>query len=138
MPLPAQSPARTPGESGQPAVRVGVIGLGPMGQALVTSLRSAGYPVCCHDIRPAAVELMTAAGASAAPDPAAVARSADFVITFLPGPAEVASVALDPEHGVLAGLAPGGLLIDMSTCAPGTAQLIGTAFDQAGASSTAR
>ena len=111
---------------------VGVIGLGPMGQALVTSLLAGGFPVCCHDIRPGAVELMAAAGASTAPDPATLARSADFVITFLPGPAEVASVALDPEHGVLAGLPPGGLMIDMSTCGPDTAQLIGAAFDTAG------
>ena len=112
--------------------RVGVIGLGPMGQALVSSLLAGGFPVGCHDIRPGAVEPMAAAGASTAPDPATLARSSDFVITFLPGPAEVASVALDPEHGVLAGLAPGGLMIDMSTCGPDTAQLIGAAFDQAG------
>jgi 3-hydroxyisobutyrate dehydrogenase-like beta-hydroxyacid dehydrogenase len=103
-----------------------------MGQALVTSLLAAGYPVCCHDIRPSAVEPMAAAGASTAPDPAALARSSDFVITFLPGPAEVTSVALDRDRGVLVGLAPGGLLIDMSTCDPATAELIGAAFDRAG------
>ncbi|HEY1823842.1 MAG TPA: NAD(P)-dependent oxidoreductase [Trebonia sp.] len=129
MQLPAQPPAHSPHN---PVARVGVIGLGPMGQALVTSLLAEGFPVCCHDIRPSAADLMTAAGASTAPDPATVARSSDFVITFLPGPAEVAAVALEPAHGVLAGLAPGGLMIDMSTCGPDTAQLVGDAFDHAG------
>jgi 3-hydroxyisobutyrate dehydrogenase-like beta-hydroxyacid dehydrogenase len=130
--LPAQPPVQSPRDPRQPPARVGVIGLGPMGQALVTSLLAAGFPVCCHDIRPAAVAPMAAAGATTAPDPAAIARSSDFVVTFLPGPAEVAAVALDPDRGVLAGLPPGGLLMDMSTCGPDTAQLIGAAFEQAG------
>jgi 3-hydroxyisobutyrate dehydrogenase-like beta-hydroxyacid dehydrogenase len=103
-----------------------------MGQALVTSLLAEGFPVCCHDIRPGAVEPMAAVGAETAPDPEAVARSCDFVITFLPGPAEVIEVALDPGHGVLAGLKPGGLMIDMSTCGPDTATLLGAEFDRAG------
>jgi 3-hydroxyisobutyrate dehydrogenase-like beta-hydroxyacid dehydrogenase len=103
-----------------------------MGQALVASLLAAGFPVGCHDVLPGPAEAMAAAGAAIAPDPETLARTCDFVITFLPGPAEVTAVALDPDHGVLAGLKPGGLLIDMSTCGPGTADLLGTAFDQAG------
>lgn len=112
--------------------RVGVIGLGRMGRALATSLLTAGFEVCCHDISPDAMRPVLAQGGVGAPHPAAVARSSDLVITFLPGPAEVADVALNAEHGVLAGLRPGALMLDMSTCRPDTATSLGAAFDRAG------
>jgi 3-hydroxyisobutyrate dehydrogenase-like beta-hydroxyacid dehydrogenase len=111
---------------------IGVIGLGRMGRALATSLLAEGFEVRCHDISPDAMRPVLAGGAVGAADPAAVARSSDLVITFLPGPAEVAEVALDAAHGVLAGLRPGGLMLDMSTCGPDTASLLGAAFDRAG------
>jgi 3-hydroxyisobutyrate dehydrogenase-like beta-hydroxyacid dehydrogenase len=112
--------------------RIGVIGLGRMGRALATSLLAEGFPVCCHDISPDAMRPVLAEGAVCAPHPMAVARSSDLVITFLPGPSEVTDVALNAEHGVLAGLRPGALMLDMSTCGPDTAALLGVAFDQAG------
>jgi 3-hydroxyisobutyrate dehydrogenase-like beta-hydroxyacid dehydrogenase len=103
-----------------------------MGRALAASLLAEGFGVCCHDLSPGAAEPVLAAGAGWAPDARTVARSCDLVITFLPGPAEVADVALDARHGVLAGLRPGALMLDMSTCGPDTATLLGTAFDRAG------
>jgi len=112
--------------------RVGVIGLGRMGRALATSLLAEGFPVCCHDIDPGAMRHAVAEGAVPAPHPLAVAQSSDLVITFLPGPAEVTDVALDATRGVLAGLGPGALMLDMSTCGPDTAAVLGTAFDRAG------
>ncbi|MGH3166398.1 MAG: NAD(P)-dependent oxidoreductase, partial [Trebonia sp.] len=116
----------------QPKPRVGVIGLGRMGQALVTSLLAHDVPVWCHDISDAAVTPVTAAGARAAASPRELARECDLVITFLPGPAQVTAAALDPERGVLAGLAPGALMADMSTCGPETAATVGAAFRAAG------
>ena len=102
-----------------------------MGRALARSLLAAGFRVCCHDLSPDAAAPVLAAGAVWAPDPRTVARSCDLVITFLPGPAQVADVALDAGHGVLAGLRPGALMLDMSTCGPDTAALLGTEFDRA-------
>ncbi|HEX3790309.1 MAG TPA: NAD(P)-dependent oxidoreductase [Pseudonocardiaceae bacterium] len=112
--------------------RIGLIGLGGMGTALGSCLLAAGYPLHCHDARPEPVSLMVARGAGALPTARALAQACDVVFTFLPGPAEVESVALDPETGVLAGLAPGAAMFDLSTCAPDTAQRIGDAFDAAG------
>jgi 3-hydroxyisobutyrate dehydrogenase-like beta-hydroxyacid dehydrogenase len=112
--------------------RIGVVGLGRMGRALASSLLAEGFQVCCHDISPDAMRPVLAEGAVSAPHPAAVARSSDVVITFLPGPAEVEDVALSARHGVLAGLRPGALMLDMSTCGPDTATLLGAAFDRAG------
>jgi len=103
-----------------------------MGRALATSLLAEGFPVCCHDISPDAMKPVLAQGADFAPHPKAVAQSSDLVLSFLPGPAEVADVALNAEHGVLAGLRPDALMLDMSTCGPDTAMVLGTAFDRAG------
>lgn len=103
-----------------------------MGRALTASLLAEGFAVCCHDIRPDALRWVLAEGATCAPHPMAVARSSDLVITFLPGPADVVDVALNAEHGVLAGLGPDALMLDMSTCGPETAAVLGTAFDRAG------
>jgi 3-hydroxyisobutyrate dehydrogenase-like beta-hydroxyacid dehydrogenase len=103
-----------------------------MGRALATSLLAEGFSVCCYDISPDALRAAATAGAHRAPDPRAVAQSSDLVITFLPGPAEVADVALHATRGVLAGLRPRALMLDMSTCGPDTATLLGAAFDRAG------
>ncbi|MFI6349159.1 NAD(P)-dependent oxidoreductase [Streptomyces sp. NPDC050560] len=119
--------AREPREA-RPAVRVGVVGAGPMGTALVTHLVRAGHPVGCYDLRPDALDGAVAAGASAASSPADLAARSGLVLTFLPGPAQVREVALDPAAGVLAGLPEGGLMLDMSTCGPATAEELGAAF----------
>lgn len=112
--------------------RIGVIGLGGMGTALVTCLLRLEFTVHCHDARPEPVAAMVALGAVAAENPRALAERADVVFTFLPGPGEVESVALDPDTGVLAGLAPGAGLFDLSTCGPDTAERLGASFGAAG------
>ncbi|WP_245852775.1 NAD(P)-dependent oxidoreductase [Blastococcus aggregatus] len=111
---------------------MGVVGLGGMGIALAESLLDAGWPVRCYDIRTEPVATMVARGAEAATSPRALAEASDVVLTFLPGPTQVRHVALDPETGVLAGLRPGGAMLDMSTCGPRLAEVLGEAFDAAG------
>jgi 3-hydroxyisobutyrate dehydrogenase-like beta-hydroxyacid dehydrogenase len=112
--------------------QVGVIGLGGMGIALTESLLAAGWAVRCFDIRPEPVAAMVAKGARAADGARALAAASDVVLTFLPGPNQVRSVALDPEDGVLAGLRPGAAMLDMSTCGPDLAEELGAAFEAAG------
>lgn len=108
-----------------------MIGLGRMGRALATSLLSEGFLVSCYDIASDAVAAMVTAGATAATSPRELAERSNVIATFLPGPAEVAEVALNQETGVLAGLRPDAIMIDMSTCGPDTAAELGQAFDQA-------
>jgi 3-hydroxyisobutyrate dehydrogenase-like beta-hydroxyacid dehydrogenase len=112
--------------------RIGVIGLGGMGTALTGSLLAAGWPVRCYDVRPEPLAAAVAQGALAADGARSLAAASDVVLTFLPGPQQVRSVALDPERGVLAGLAPGAAMLDMSTCHPDLARELGAAFDAAG------
>lgn len=112
--------------------RIGVIGLGGMGQALTKCLLAKGYQVTCYDRRDEAVASMSVRGASPAMSARRVAENSDVVFTSLPGPAQVLDVALDPELGVLVGLAPGAALFDMSTCSPEVAEELEPAFTRAG------
>lgn len=112
--------------------RVGVIGLGGMGSALAVSLLEAGYSVVCFDIRPDSALALKEFGAEVAEDARALAAVCDVVLTFLPGPRQVLDVALGSERGVLAGLAEGCALLDMSTCDPEVASILGEAYDAVG------
>ena len=55
-----------------------------------------------------------------------------MVFTSLPGPYEMEKVALDPENGLLAGLAPGSAYFDMTTNSPGVVQRVAEAFQAMG------
>ena len=94
--------------------RIGFIGLGNLGSHLAGSLLRAGFELSVHDLDPDRAAGLVAAGAGWQPSPAALAAAVDTVITALPSPAASAAVLTGPE-GVLAGLAPGGGWIEMST-----------------------
>ena len=111
--------------------RIGFIGLGRMGRPMATSLAKNQMPPVMHDIVPAAMEAVVALGGRAAGDAAEVARSADIVVTMLPGPPEVEEVVLGPD-GVLANLATGALVMDMSTVLPETTDALAKAAEARG------
>ena len=100
--------------------KIGFIGLGIMGKPMALNLLKAGFPVAVLSTSKAAPDL-TAAGAEAFPTAQALATASDVVITMLPDSPEVEQVVTGPE-GVLAGIQPGALFIDMSTIAPATAR----------------
>lgn len=102
---------------------IGFIGLGIMGKPMATNLLRARYPLVVHDIVPAPVEELAKLGAKVGHSPQEVAAQSQVVITMLPDSPDVETVALGP-NGVLAGLAPGGIYIDMSTISPVTWQRI--------------
>ena len=95
-------------------MRMGFIGLGNLGKHLAASLLREGFVVTVNDLDKAAAKELLAAGASWADSPKALAAASDSVITCLPSPAAVDAVMTGPE-GVLAGLAPGGTWVEMST-----------------------
>ncbi|MGP4019297.1 NAD(P)-dependent oxidoreductase [Saccharopolyspora sp. 5N708] len=110
---------------------IGVIGLGGMGAALTKSLLDAGYSVSCWDRRTEAARPLAELGARVAGGARELAAEVELALTFLPGPAQVREVALDPD-GVLAGLAPGAMMLDMSTCEPVLATELDAAFRAVG------
>jgi len=101
-------------------MKIGFIGLGIMGKPMALNLLKAGYPVAILGQSKAASDL-TAAGAQVFPTAEALAGASDVVITMLPDSPDVEEVVNSPA-GVLAGIQPGALFIDMSTIAPSVAR----------------
>jgi 3-hydroxyisobutyrate dehydrogenase len=95
-----------------PGAVIGFVGLGNMGFPMAERLAEAGYTVRGYDADPAVRQKFAGAVASAE----AAADSAAAVILMLPNSAVVRSVLL--EDGLLAHLAPGAVLIDMSSSEP--------------------
>lgn len=99
--------------------RIGLIGAGRMGLAMLKHLVQAGHPVTAHDASPEAMARALAAGATGAASPAAVAQDCGFVIVIVGTDAEAKAVVSGP-NGLLDTLAPGSLVAVSSTVAPAT------------------
>jgi 3-hydroxyisobutyrate dehydrogenase-like beta-hydroxyacid dehydrogenase len=96
-------------------MRVGFIGTGIMGSAMVRCLLRAGHELTVYDIQRDATAQVCNRGARWGESPAAIARLSEVVFTSLPGPTEVEEVVLHPSNGLLTGLNPGSVFIDTST-----------------------
>lgn len=99
---------------------IGFIGLGIMGKPMSRHLLDAGYPLVVHNRSRAAVHLLVQAGAREAFSPREVAEQSQIIITMLPDSPDVELVYLG-SGGVLDGVRPDTLLIDMSSASPATA-----------------
>jgi len=111
--------------------RVGLVGIGIMGQRMCRNLLKGGFPVLAFDLNPLATQAAAGLGATVAPDLPALARQADVVLLSLPGPAQVLAVA-DGRQGLLAHMRPGSHLCDASTVDPGTSRRVHEAAMAAG------
>jgi 3-hydroxyisobutyrate dehydrogenase-like beta-hydroxyacid dehydrogenase len=96
---------------------VGFIGLGNMGSGMAGNIQKADYPLVVYDIRAESATPFLTQGAHLAASPAEVARLSDVTFTSLPGPPEVEAVALGAQ-GILAGIRPGSVYVDLSTSRP--------------------
>jgi 3-hydroxyisobutyrate dehydrogenase-like beta-hydroxyacid dehydrogenase len=113
-------------------MRIGFIGTGTMGTSIAGCLVAAGHRPTVCDIRREATGALERQGAAVAATPRAVAETSEVVLTSLPGPSEVENAALDPETGLLAGLAEGGAYIDLTTNAPATIRRLAAASRERG------
>ena len=95
---------------------VGFIGLGLMGRGMACNLLRAGARLFVNDLDSAAVAGIAAEGAIAKETPAAVAAESAMVIVMVTDTPAAESVLLG-AGGVLEGLEPGVLVIDMGTTA---------------------
>jgi 3-hydroxyisobutyrate dehydrogenase len=102
------------------STRLGWIGTGVMGTSMCGHLLAAGYSVSVYNRTRGRAEPLLASGAIWAETPAAVARTADVVFTMVGYPADVRAVLLGAD-GVLAGAAPGAIVVDMTTSEPSLA-----------------
>lgn len=109
---------------------IGFIGLGAMGAPMAGHLAAAGHRLTTVLNRsPLPKGLM----ATVAATPQAVAAASEVVILMLPDTPDVAQV-LNGGEGVIAGLRPGSLVIDMSTISPIETRHFAEAVRQAGGS----
>ncbi|MHA7288660.1 NAD(P)-dependent oxidoreductase [Arthrobacter sp. MDT3-24] len=117
----AAAPAQVPLLPG--TARIGFIGLGNMGSGMTRNLQAAGFQLIVNDVRKESAAELLANGAEWADSAASVAAGSDVVITMLPTPKHVETVALAPG-GILDGLPDGGTWVDMSTSVPEVANRV--------------
>lgn len=112
--------------------RVGLIGIGSMGWPMAARLAQASYAVTVYDAVPGQADRFAQeVGGQAAATCAALAAQSDIVFTMLPTSAIVEQV-LSGEQGVLAGLRPGSVVVDMSSGVPAHTQRLAQAVAAAG------
>jgi 3-hydroxyisobutyrate dehydrogenase len=112
--------------------RIGFIGLGIMGKPMARNLLKAGFPLTVHSRRWSSVEELIAAGAVGAQSPREVAEQSDVIVIIVTDTPDVQQVILG-ENGVLTGMHPGCIIIDMSTISPSATRDIAAAVQAQGA-----
>lgn len=98
-------------------MNIGFIGVGNMGAGMANNLLKAGYTMTINDMRRDAAGPLLEHGAKWADTAKQVAMQSEVTFTSLPGPREVSAVTLGQE-GILAGMKPGDVYIDLSTNSP--------------------
>jgi 3-hydroxyisobutyrate dehydrogenase-like beta-hydroxyacid dehydrogenase len=97
--------------------KIGVVGTGRMGQAMVRHLIKHGYAVMAQDVEPKAVEAARGLGAETAKTPAEVGRACKFVIVAVGYDDEATAVMTGPG-GLLETMGAGSVIGVSSTCTP--------------------
>ena len=112
---------------------VGFIGLGIMGSPMARNLMRAGHRLVVHNRSPEKAGALAEEGAALAASPREAAETSDVIITMLPDSPDVEAVVAGPD-GVLEGIRPGSLLVDMSTISPGVTRVLAERLAARGAS----
>ena len=106
--------------------RIGWVGTGVMGRWMCQHALAAGYTATVFNRSREKAQPLLDAGATFADTPAAVAEASDVVFAIVGFPRDVREVFLG-DRGLLAGAAPGTILVDMTTSEPGLAVEIAAA-----------
>lgn len=96
---------------------LGFIGLGVMGSEMVSRLLGKGHSVTGHNRTRAKAERLIQAGMKWAGSPRGVAEASDLVFSMVTNSKALESIVEGPE-GILAGLTPGKIYVDISTVSP--------------------
>jgi 3-hydroxyisobutyrate dehydrogenase-like beta-hydroxyacid dehydrogenase len=113
------------------STRIGFIGLGAMGRPMAEQILGKHGSLGVYDVDQGAVEALVAQGAVAAATPQALGQRSDVVITMLPHPDVLETVALGTD-GLVHGMAAGATLIDMSTNGLEAVRAVGAALAERG------
>ncbi len=112
-------------------MRVGFVGLGSMGSAMAANLLAAGHDLVVWNRTSGRADALVAAGARAAASPAEVAAASEVTFICVSDTPDVEAVVLG-EGGIAAGVAPGSLVVDCSTIAPGASRAMAAVLGERG------
>jgi 3-hydroxyisobutyrate dehydrogenase-like beta-hydroxyacid dehydrogenase len=113
------------------SVPLGFVGLGLMGSAIVTRLLEKGHVVIGHNRTRSKARGLEEAGMRFAESPREVAAAADIVFSMVTDTKALRSI-VDGPGGILAGLKPGTIYVDMSTVDADASREIAEAVARAG------
>jgi 3-hydroxyisobutyrate dehydrogenase-like beta-hydroxyacid dehydrogenase len=114
-----------------PDTTVGFVGLGRMGGAMASRLLSAGLTVSGTSRSRDRANDLIASGLRWCETPRQVAEQTRVIFSSIPDDQALDAIANGPD-GVLAGLADGGLWVEMSTVSPGASQRLASRARECG------
>lgn len=112
---------------------LGYVGLGVMGSRMVKRLLDAGHTVTGYNRTKEKAGWLIEAGMQWADSPRVVAEAADITFSMVTNTDAVKAITQGPD-GILAGLGPGKIYVDMSTMSPGYSQELAAQVAERGAS----
>ncbi len=112
-------------------MRLGFIGLGDMGQAIVPRLLAAGHQVTGWNRTKEKAEPLFKQGMGWADSPRELAANSEIVFSIVTDSQAVRALALGP-NGIISGLRKEAVYLDMSTIDPEESRAVGAEFKKAG------
>jgi 3-hydroxyisobutyrate dehydrogenase len=113
--------------------KIGFIGLGIMGIPMIRNLMKAGFTVTVYNRTKSKAEQMVTEGAMKSDSPKELAANNPVVITMVSDTPDVESVILG-KNGVIEGIQPDSVVIDMSTISPRATRAIAARLQEKKAS----
>lgn len=111
---------------------LGFVGLGVMGGEMVNRLLGKGHAVTGYNRTHSKAQWLVQKGMKWADSPRAVVAAADVTFSMVTNSAALGMIAEGPD-GMLAALAPGKILVDMSTVSPAFSRSIAARVREKGA-----
>ena len=112
-------------------MNIGFVGLGAMGAGIVPRLMAAGHTVTGFNRSKDKAAPLLKSGMRWAATPREVAAASEIVFSIVTDAAAVRAVALGSD-GIISGLKPGSVYVDMSTIAPDSSRAISADFAKKG------
>lgn len=112
--------------------QLGFIGLGVMGSRIAKRLLDAGHTVTGYNRTKSKAQWLLDAGMKWGDSPRAVTQTSDIVFSMVTN-TEALRAVVNGNDGVLAGLAPGKIFVDMSTVSPAASREIASQVSARGA-----
>lgn len=112
---------------------IGFVGLGVMGGPMAHRLLKAGNTLTGYNRTRSKAEWLVEEGMRWAESPRDVAEASEVIFSMVTGPEALRAITEGPD-GILAGLTPGKIYIDVTTGSPEASRALAAAVSEAGAS----